>query len=92
MLDLLHGVEVSFVGAQPPEVVEGLAACEEVVGEVEDVVGFAGPALALEQTEAAVEVASELQALDEGLDGAEAGGVEARGLAGDLIVDVGGLE
>src|SRR5262249_18512610 len=85
-------VKVGLVGTQPLEVVDGLAAGEEVGGEIEDVIGFVVGDVPFEQAEPRVEVAGELQALDEELDGAEAGGVEARGLVGDLIVDAGGLE
>src|SRR5262249_39794765 len=87
-----EGVEVGLVVAEPFEVVERLAAGEEVVGEVEDVVGLEVGDVALEEADAGVEGVGELEALGEELEEAQAGTAEAPGPLGGVEGDVGGLE
>src|SRR5262249_31836939 len=79
---------VGLVVAQPFEALEVLAAGQDVVGEVEDVVGLEVGQVALEQVQLPVDGVGQAEALDEELAGAEAAGVQAAGLVADLVVDV----
>jgi hypothetical protein len=81
-------VEIGFVVAEEFEVVDGGAAGEEVVGEVEDVVGFKVGDMAFEEMEVGVEGVGEFEALDKEEEDAEASGVEAFGFVGDVVVNV----
>jgi hypothetical protein len=83
-----EGVEVRLVVTQQFEVLDSLAAGQEVVSEVEDVVGLEVGQVAFEQVEFVVEGVGQAEALDEELAGADASGVQATGLVADVVVDV----
>ena len=83
-----QGVEVGLVGAQPLEVLQARTARQDVVGEVEDVVGLEVGQVAFEQVQVAVDGVSQAELPHQEVEGAEAAAVEAAGLVADLVVDV----
>jgi hypothetical protein len=83
-----QGVEVGLVGAEPFEVLQARAAGQDVVGQVEDVVGLEVWQVALEQVKFAVDGVGQAELPHQELQGAQAAGVQAVGLVADLIVDV----
>ena len=56
-------IEVDLVLAPPLDVFEASAACEEIEGDVQDVVGFVVRQMAFEQMEIAVDVLEEFDLL-----------------------------
>src|SRR5262249_8078238 len=83
-----QGIEVVLVAAEQFEILEVLAAGQEVVGEVEDVVGLEVGQVAFEQVQAAVDGLGQAQALHQELAGAPTGGVQTPALGGEFVVDV----
>ena len=83
-----EGVEVGFVVAEQFEVLQALAAGQEVVGDVEDVVGLEVRQVTLQQVQVAVDGIGQAQLPDQQVEGAEAAGAQTAGLVADLIVDV----
>ena len=81
-------VEVVLLVAEAFEVLEVLATDQEVVGEVEDVVGLEIGEVAFEEVQPGIEGLSQPQALDQLLADAESGAVESVGLVGQVVVDV----
>ena len=81
-------IEVGFVVAEQLQVVEGLAAQQEVVSQVEDVVGFKVRDVPLEEMHPAVEGVGQTQLLHQQLQGPQASAAQPLGLVGDLEMDV----
>ena len=76
--------------APPFEVLDALAAGQDIEGDVEHMVGFVVRPMPLEQMESAVDFLDELDLLSHQKDGADAAGTEPAGATGRLVVDVGG--
>jgi hypothetical protein len=81
-------VEVGLVVPKQFEILQVLAAGQEVVGEAEDVVGLEVGQMALEQAQLPVDGLGQAEALDKELASAEAAGVQAAALVANLVVDV----
>src|SRR5439155_6496085 len=72
-----QGIEVDLVVAPQFEVLDPLAAGEDVEGDVQDVVGFVVRQVSLEEVEAAVDVADQSGRARHEEHGADAAGTEA---------------
>src|SRR4051794_25558226 len=83
-----QNIEVGFVVATQLQVVQGLASGQEVVGEIEDVVGFKVGNVPLEEVELGVEGLGQPETLHEQLHGPQARPVQPFALGGNVIVDV----
>jgi hypothetical protein len=92
--DTLSGdsVEIDLVVAEQFKVSKGSAASEEVVGEVEDVVGFVIGEMAFEQGQMGVEGIGEIEAFDQEQASAQTTETASTDLGGEVVVDVEVLE
>ena len=84
-----QGIEIDLVVAPQFDVLEALAAGEDVEGDVQDVVGFVIGEMALEEMEVVVDVADQAGAASQQEHGADAAGDEALDALGQFVVDVG---
>ena len=83
-----QGVEIVLVVAEQFQVLETGAADQDVVGEVEDMVGLVVGEVAFEQVEFGVDGVGEAQTLDQQQAGAQAAEASAANFVGDVVVDV----
>src|SRR5580698_148896 len=84
-----QGVEIDLVIAPQFEVLDSLAADEDVEGDVQDVVGFVVRKVPLEQLKVAVDLLDELDSLDHLKNGADAAGAESPDTVGVFVVNIG---
>ena len=84
-----EGVEVDLVIAPQFEVLDALAADEDIEGDIQDVVGFVVRKVPLEQVEVAVDLLDELESLDHLKNEADAAGAESADAIGIFVVDIG---
>ena len=84
-----QGVEVDLVIASQFEVLDPLAAGEDVEGDIQDVVGFVIRKVPLEQLKIAVDLLDELDSLGHQNDGADAARAETPDTVGVFVVDIG---
>lgn len=87
-----EGVEEGFVAAEQFEIFQAGAAAQGVVGEGEDVIGFAIAVVDLRQVEAVVDGGAQAEPLGEGVHDADAAAGDAALAGGDLVMDVLGGE
>ena len=85
-----QGVEIDLVVASQFEVLDPLAAGEDVEGDVQDVVGFVVGQMPLEEVEVVIDVADQSGPARQQEHGADAAGGEALDAIGQFVVDVGG--
>jgi len=81
-------IEIGFVVAEQLQVLQAGAAGQEVVGEVEDVVGLEVRHVPLEQVQVAVNGIGQVQLPHQQVQGADAAAVQPLRLVADLVVDV----
>ena len=84
-----QGIEVDLVIAPQFEVLDSLAAGEDIERNVQDVVGFVVRKMALEQMEVAVDLFDKLESLSHQKNGADAAGAEPPNAVGVFVVDIG---
>ena len=85
-----HRVEVDLVVAPQLDVLDLLAAGQEVEGDVQDVVALVVRQVPLEDVDVGIDVADQPGPTRQQEHGADAPGGEAAGAIGQLVVDVGG--
>jgi hypothetical protein len=85
-----EGVEVDLVVAPDLEVLQAGAACQEVVGDVQDVVALVVGQVSLQEVEVLVDVVDQAGPLGKEVDRADATGCDGPGPIGESVVDVGG--
>ena len=84
-----QGVEIDLVIAPQFEVLDSLAASEDIEGDIQDVVGFVVRKVPLEQMKVAVDLLDELEFLGHQKNGADAAGAESPNAVGVFVVDIG---
>src|SRR5262249_23939024 len=87
-----QGVEVGLVGTEQFEVLQAGTAGQEVVGQVEDMVGLEVREVAFEQVQVPVEGVGQAQLPYQQLKGTEAAAAQALSLVAHLVVDSGVTE
>src|SRR5204862_6801575 len=85
-------IEVGLVAAQQLQIVDGLASGQEVVGQVEDVVGLEVGDVPLPEMEFGVEGLGQAQPLDQQENRCQASAVQSLALVGAIEVEVVRLE
>src|SRR5260370_16227354 len=83
-----ENIQVGFVVTQPFQVIDGLAADQEVIGQIEDVVGFKRGDMPFEEVAVVVDGLGQTQSLDQQQKGSQACTAQSLGLVGEVIVDV----
>jgi hypothetical protein len=83
-----ENVEEVFLVAEAFEILKVLAADQEVVGEVEDMVGLEIGEVAFEEVQLGVDGGRESEALNQLLTDAEPGAGKSLDLVGEIVVDV----
>ena len=82
-------IEVNLVIAPQFEVLNALAARDDIEGNVQDMVGFVIRQMPLEQVKVAVDVLDEVDFLSQQKDGSDATGAEPADAIGIFVVDIG---
>jgi hypothetical protein len=85
-----EGVEVDLVVTSDLEVLQGAAAGQGVVGDVQDVVALVARRVPFQQVEAFVDALDQPDPPGQEVDGPDAPGGDGPGPVGQLVVDVGG--
>src|SRR6202021_5638 len=85
-------VEVGFVITEQFEVIDGSSACQHVVGQIENVVGFKVGHMAFEEMEFGIQGSRQSQPLHQQQKGSQASAAKSFGLVSQIIVDVPLLE
>ena len=83
-----EGVEIDGVIAAEFEILEGDAAAQRIIGEIEDMIGFVIGQMDLEGMQALVDDLGQAETLDHEMDGADAAAVEAMAALAEFVVDV----
>ena len=87
-----QGVEERLLLAELVQVLQALVAGQEVVGDVEHVVGLVVGQVDLEQVELAVDALHESAALGQEVDGSDAAAGDAAIASGKFVMDIGASE